>query len=276
MSKVNYDHATVLYEHGLTTTEIGDIFGACGQSVGVGLRKRGVKLRKRYPLLDRDQVKLLYEQGKNTTEIGKIFKVSRVTIGNQLKKMGVQMRQGIPKGCKSILGKNNHMYRGGPLKDNSASNKVYEATIKGVLIRPDECSVCCKSGGMIEAHHDNYNFPLIVKWLCRKCHHEWHKTNRAIAKIVSGLLMIAVLSGCATSVTTGKYNPETNEIRLKSYTTFIGGAAGENAKSLYLDIQQDKEGFGLNAQGDGNTSATTPELNGIAEGIAAGVARGLK
>jgi len=97
-----------------------------------------------------------------------------------------------------------------------------------------------------------------------------------IVMIVICVCLLIAMGGCATSVTTGRYNPETNEVRLKTYTTFIGGAAGENAKSLYLDIQQDKEGFGLNAQGDGNTSATTPELNGIAEGIAAGVARGLK
>lgn len=90
------------------------------------------------------------------------------------------------------------------------------------------------------------------------------------------LVLTLVLTGCATSVTTGRYNPETKEVRLKTYTTFIGGAAGENAKSLYLDIEQDGEEFTLNAQGDANTQATTPELNGIAEGIAAGVARGLK
>ena len=96
-----------------------------------------------------------------------------------------------------------------------------------------------------------------------------------VVVVVLAVLMFFI-AGCATSVTTGRYNPETKEVRLKTYTTFIGGAAGENAKSLYLDIEQDGEDFTLNAQGDGNTSATTPELNGIAEGIAAGVARGLK
>jgi len=40
---------------------------------------------------------------------------------------------------------------------------------KGRIKRPSECSNCnkpCKP----DAHHDDYNKPLEVSWLCRRCH----------------------------------------------------------------------------------------------------------
>jgi len=36
------------------------------------------------------------------------------------------------------------------------------------------CEVC---GEKAEAHHDDYNKPLEVRWLCRKHHREWHKIH---------------------------------------------------------------------------------------------------
>ena len=43
----------------------------------------------------------------------------------------------------------------------------------GKLLRPDTCSACgcaCKPDG----HHDDYNQPLTVRWLCRACHQQHH------------------------------------------------------------------------------------------------------
>lgn len=45
---------------------------------------------------------------------------------------------------------------------------------KGKLIR-QPCEVCgdLKS----EAHHDDYSKPLIVRWLCKDHHEEWHTNH---------------------------------------------------------------------------------------------------
>ena len=59
------------------------------------------------------------------------------------------------------------------LKDK-AHRAVYCAIKIGKLIQPKICSKChrrCKP----HAHHNDYNKPLKVKWLCWKCHNLRHK-----------------------------------------------------------------------------------------------------
>ena len=57
-----------------------------------------------------------------------------------------------------------------------AKNEMYQATKKGIVVRPDECSKChkkCKPMG----HHSDYERPLDVEWLCAKCHGATHSNG---------------------------------------------------------------------------------------------------
>jgi hypothetical protein len=62
----------------------------------------------------------------------------------------------------------------------SAQQKCRRAIKQGILSRPDKCSKCeilCKP----DAHHEEYNKPLEVIWICKKCHieiHHGHKFHR--------------------------------------------------------------------------------------------------
>ena len=61
---------------------------------------------------------------------------------------------------------------------------VNAARDAGLLV-PQPCEVCgaTKSGtvGKIEGHHDDYRFPLNIRWLCSSCHRKWHAKNIALS-----------------------------------------------------------------------------------------------
>lgn len=50
-------------------------------------------------------------------------------------------------------------------KKYKAHQSVNKAIRNGVLTKADNC-VECASDFAVEAHHDDYNFPLTVRWLC--------------------------------------------------------------------------------------------------------------
>lgn len=52
--------------------------------------------------------------------------------------------------------------------------RVATALRHGELIRSALCLECSKEG-MTDAHHDDYNKPLDVRWLCRSCHADTHR-----------------------------------------------------------------------------------------------------
>jgi len=71
--------------------------------------------------------------------------------------------------------------RGTARRSKTASQQVNEAKKLGDL-KPTLCEKCGKgpyeSGRLVVVgHHDDYNFPLVVRWLCHLCHASWHKDN---------------------------------------------------------------------------------------------------
>jgi len=60
---------------------------------------------------------------------------------------------------------------------------VARAIRRGELVRPAHCEQCSATGRAIQAHHDDYNRPLDVRWLCRSCHMAWHGKNKPVPMV---------------------------------------------------------------------------------------------
>lgn len=70
---------------------------------------------------------------------------------------------------------------------NRANRVVDRALKSGKLKMSDKCEVCGRSESTLPnehkrnicAHHDDYSKPLVVRWLCLRCHRQWHRLNTA-------------------------------------------------------------------------------------------------
>jgi hypothetical protein len=50
-----------------------------------------------------------------------------------------------------------------------AHRRLAAAIRAGLLTRPAACTSCLRACRP-DAHHEDYQHPLIVRWLCRECH----------------------------------------------------------------------------------------------------------
>jgi len=147
-----------------------------------GSDEMAAKLKK----LTKDQAQecvTMYDAGLSLAPIAEYFGVSRQGMWDLLRRRTVMRPQ-------KRFGSDNHFHRGGIRADDEAHNFVETAIQQGVLI-PQPCEICGANGNMkdgrreVQGHHDDYNKPLTVRWLCQKHHHEWHRDNVAIPKEVS-------------------------------------------------------------------------------------------
>ena len=53
-----------------------------------------------------------------------------------------------------------------------AASRVSNAVRRGLLVKAERCEEC-NSETFIEAAHSDYSQPLMVRWLCRRCHRRW-------------------------------------------------------------------------------------------------------
>ncbi len=68
------------------------------------------------------------------------------------------------------------MITGGEQAKQTCRNQSMVALKKGIIIKPACCPEC---GGdtRLYMHHDDYNKPFDIRWMCPKCHHKHHKEN---------------------------------------------------------------------------------------------------
>lgn len=66
-------------------------------------------------------------------------------------------------------------------------NQAYQYAVRWGVNSRSKCEICGDNWYTV-AHHDDYNYPLHVKFLCWSCHGGWHRKNKAIPP--SGVTLI--------------------------------------------------------------------------------------
>jgi hypothetical protein len=62
---------------------------------------------------------------------------------------------------------------------HAAHIQVENALRAGILIKPASCEIC-DIVAPLHAHHVDYSDPLLVVWLCTKCHKDVHRKSNIV------------------------------------------------------------------------------------------------
>lgn len=62
-----------------------------------------------------------------------------------------------------------------------AKGKIRNMLKYGKMIKPKKCEVCLKSKKLL-AHHEDYNKPLDVRWVCYSCHKLIHQGEISVIR----------------------------------------------------------------------------------------------
>ena len=65
-------------------------------------------------------------------------------------------------------------------RDEVKVRSITNHAIRDGKITKQPCENC--GAEPAQAHHDDYNKPLAVRWLCQTCHTKWHRDNKPIRK----------------------------------------------------------------------------------------------
>lgn len=78
---------------------------------------------------------------------------------------------------KAVLRKAKDKWMSNNTIKRAANIIVGNALQNGKITKPEKCSKCGNNHNKIHGHHDDYRYPMTVRWLCPKCHSKWHKEN---------------------------------------------------------------------------------------------------
>jgi hypothetical protein len=98
--------------------------------------------------------------------------VDRLTLAAKLEKLTAYPPPRPPERVKDLVVEEVKRY-----KRVSACAKVGWAIRNGTLVRPGRCEDC-GTRCFPDAHHEDYDRPLEVEWLCKKCHRLRDTTGR--------------------------------------------------------------------------------------------------
>ena len=85
------------------------------------------------------------------------------------------------------------------------------------------------------------------------------------------LAAVFMLTGCATTYTTGAIDPATKQLKFRSTTSAFGNAAIENSKSIEF-LVEDGDGFHIEASGNSSTTGTSElDIPALSASIAAAI-----
>lgn len=79
--------------------------------------------------------------------------------------------------CKICENKARDLRRKDNLQADLAKTLANRAVRAGVLVNPMWCE-SCDEYGLLQKHHEDYNKPYEVQWLCQRCHSRLHATKR--------------------------------------------------------------------------------------------------
>lgn len=75
--------------------------------------------------------------------------------------------------------------RWGKTPEQDAAHRAVARAIKaGEIVAPDACTVCGKESRLIP-HHDSYERPLDVRFLCGRCHKQHHFAAKHLAEALA-------------------------------------------------------------------------------------------
>ncbi len=176
-TKIDYELAEKMYIQGMSAENIGLKLGITAGALIHGLRRRDVPIRSRASRYrwDVEEAISMYNSEIPTKEILKKYGIHNSTMMKAFKKMDVNIRS-----RDNWISKNRSNQKCRRLKYGKAHIVVQGAIITGALVRPSKCSECGVGTDKAIGHHDNYNKPLDVRWLCDKCHLEWHRNNKPV------------------------------------------------------------------------------------------------